>query len=164
MNKMWGTYILFTVFVLLLIYAQILSERRIRPTLDIIQVPDGSKISVDMLLERCPIVVYDVTIGKFPNLIMRLMFPWSEKSLFSGEKTFRCTASSTCVSTKKATSVYIAHPSSPSKYVQISLDKKNALVVPKHFMLFSDDDSNVQIMERFSTVNFFCRCLSLYKT
>lgn len=64
------------VLVILLLALQMQWEHR-RPRLQILQVPDASKVSVHMLRERCPIVIYNRHARLAPGISARICFPWA---------------------------------------------------------------------------------------
>ena len=152
-----GTWILVVVLALILTYAQHRSDHRVQGVLQILQVFDASKIGVDMLLERSPIVVFDNTRHAVPTFIMHVLFPWS-RTRTEGDNGITARAQDaclTCISADRATHVDMAHPWSPNRFVRVLLQGPDkTLVLPRYFSYVLPGGPSFRIHERFSTLTF----------
>lgn len=140
------------VIVLVVLILQYFSENKHVHGHQILQVPNASKIGVDMLMERVPVVIYERTTHAIPVSCI-LMFPWCSRVTAPAQIRFVCTSSICVVACESDVSLRCARFPTSEYYVDFLIKGgKTAVILPKGFSFVATHPVTVQ--ERFSTLNF----------
>jgi hypothetical protein len=137
------TWILLSTCIVLVLWMQHAFETRLpkqRQDLKILQVPRANQVSVDMLMEKVPIVVCSELRNCFA---MSLLFPWSSTANIDHAESVKVTSNLALIRFRESTYADVSQPGPSSVILRVLMDPTKTLILPRYYTFSCASNANV---------------------